>query len=50
MIGRNSDGTITIMARNEADDGSIGDGLLVIGPEDPRYAVWDRWLQSNEQG
>jgi len=48
--GRNPDGTITILARNEAEDGSIGDGLTTVGPDDPRFGQWDQWLQQNEQG
>lgn len=41
---KNEDGTITIPARAEADDGTIGDGLQTIGPDDPRYEVWLAWL------
>lgn len=46
--GKNPDGTITILSRNEAEDGSIGDGLVTIGPDDPRYEIWDRYLSANE--
>ena len=48
--GKNPDGTITILSRNEAEDGSIGDGLITIGPDDERYPVWDRYFSAQEQG
>lgn len=48
--GKNPDGTITILSRNEADDGSIGDGLVTIGPDDERYPAWDRYFSTQEQG
>lgn len=46
---RNADGTLTIPARAEANDGTIGDGLDTIGPDDPRFGVWDRWLGSGDE-
>lgn len=46
--GKNEDGTLTILARNEGEDGTIGDGLVTIGPDDPRYEVWDQYLSANE--
>ena len=40
---RNPDGTLTIPRRAETGD-SIGDGAVTIGPDDPEFATWLRWL------
>lgn len=49
MATRNADNTLTIPARAETDDGAIGDGLDTIGPDDPRYEVWDAWLRRDPE-
>jgi hypothetical protein len=41
---RNADRTLTVPDRAEGPGGMIGDGMITIGPDDPRYAVWDRYL------
>lgn len=46
---RNPDGTITIPKRAEGPGGIIGDGMVTIGPDDPDYEAWDRWLKSQNQ-
>jgi hypothetical protein len=35
------DGRLLIPATAEADDGTRGHGRITIGPDDPRYEVWD---------
>jgi hypothetical protein len=47
---RNPDGTINAPFRAKGDDGTIGDGMSRIGPDDPAYAAWDEWLKDGEQG
>lgn len=42
------DGRLEIPARAESD-GVIGDGLLVIGPDDARFKIWDDYLRRAER-
>ncbi len=46
---RNPDGTLTVPGRAEGPGGMTGDGMITIGPEDPRYAAWDRYLSRLEE-
>jgi hypothetical protein len=38
------DGRLRVPARAVADDGTIGDGSRVIGPDDPAYNEWAGYL------
>lgn len=42
------DGKLRVMRRADSGDGSIGDGLVDIGPDDPEYAAWAKWLDSQQ--
>lgn len=42
------DGRIEIPVRLKGPDGQIGDARVVIGPDDPRYEVWDTYLRRLE--
>jgi hypothetical protein len=41
-------GKLRVPKRAESEDGTIGDGLVDIGPDDPLYEVWDKYLASRE--
>lgn len=45
---RVGDDQIRIPVRVESNGGAIGDGVEVIGPDDPRYPQWDAWLTRQE--
>lgn len=46
---RNDDGTLTVPKRAEGGGGLIGDGMVTIGPGDPDYPAWDKWLKGQER-
>lgn len=35
---------LRIPARAEGPSGEIGDGMIEIGPDDPRYTQWAEWI------
>lgn len=41
---RLKDGRLRVPMRAESDDGTIGDGVVVIGPDHPQYQVWSDYL------
>ena len=43
------DGRLEVPRRAESETGTIGDGLVIIGPDDPLYEVWDQYLRRSEQ-
>lgn len=48
---RNPDGTVTVPARAESEDGRvIGDGMRTIGPDDPAYDAWAAWISQRDAG
>lgn len=44
------DGRLLIPVRAESDDGTVGTGLLEIGPDDPRFAAWDEMTPQADEG
>jgi hypothetical protein len=42
------DGRIEIPVRLKGPDGEISDARVVIGPDDPRYEVWNTYLRRLE--
>jgi hypothetical protein len=42
------DGQIEIPVRLKGPDGEISDARVVIGPDDPRYEVWNTYLRRLE--
>ena len=45
-----ADGTIEMRLRTEADDGTVGEALLVIPPGDPRHAAMVKHLDGIKPG
>lgn len=43
------DGKLWVPKRAESDNGTIGDGSAVIGPDDPTYQVWSDYLSRTEE-
>ena len=39
------DGRIVVPKRAEGEDGTIGDAMVPIGPDDPDYEGWDTMLK-----
>jgi hypothetical protein len=39
-------GRIRVPVRATGPGGEIGEALATIGPDDPAYPVWDRWLSA----
>jgi len=46
-IKRLPDGKLIVPCRAEGDGGVVGDGMVEIGPDDPDYPAWDKWLKAN---
>jgi hypothetical protein len=38
------DGSLRVPRRAEAPDGTIGDGVDVIGPDDPGFQAWSDYI------
>jgi hypothetical protein len=45
---RNPDGTLTVPARAEHEDGTTGDGMTTLKPGDPGYDMWAEWIRDGE--
>ena len=41
------DGRIRIPVRVEWQGGAIGEGVEVVGPDDPRFSAWDDYLRGS---
>jgi hypothetical protein len=44
---RLANGNLLVPARVEGPDGLIGDVIKEIGPDDPDYAAWSKWMDEN---
>jgi hypothetical protein len=42
------DGRLRVPESHTLPDGTILDGSRVIGPDDPDYAKWDRWMREHD--
>ena len=42
---READGRLRVPRRAESEQGDVGMGWVVIGPDDPEFADWDQYLQ-----
>ena len=40
-------GKLLVPRRAERPDGSHGDGMDEIGPDDPEYATWLDWIEKH---
>jgi len=38
-------GNLLVPARAEAEDGTIGDGMMEIGPEHPDFERWQEFVE-----
>lgn len=45
---RLADGRIRIPTSEETAGGDLAHGFDDIGPDDPRYAAYDRWLKQED--
>ena len=43
-------GTLLVPVRAETDDGIVGDGMVEVGPEDPRYDDWELYAEEIVEG
>lgn len=48
LVHRTPDGRICAPARAVAEDGTLGDGVVYLGPTDPAWPVWDAYLRRRE--
>ena len=48
-VERLPDGRLRVPRRAESADGTIGDGVEVIGPDHPDYAEWLAWEQRQRE-
>jgi hypothetical protein len=39
-------GNLLVPRRAEGPNGEIGDGMVEIGPDDPKFQVWLDWLRN----
>lgn len=46
---RLADGRLEVPARAEGPNGEIGDGVVVVGPGDQLYDVWEPWIARLER-
>jgi hypothetical protein len=45
---RLENGRLLVPRRAEGPHGLIGDAMVEIGPDDPDFAAWDKWLRAEE--
>lgn len=43
------DGRVQVPVRAVADDGTVGDGVAILGPGDDGYDEWVRWFNQQER-
>jgi hypothetical protein len=43
------DGRLVVPARAEGPNGEIGDGVVVVGPGDELFDIWEPWMARREQ-
>jgi hypothetical protein len=44
------DGRLEVPASAEGPNGEIGDGIVVVGPGDELYELWEPWFARRERG
>jgi hypothetical protein len=42
-------GRLEVPARAEGPNGEIGDGIVVVGPGDELYDMWEAWITRRER-
>lgn len=40
---------LRVPRRAEGPNGTIGDGMVEIGPEDPEYDAWAEWIDRQRE-
>jgi hypothetical protein len=48
MVQKLPNGKLLVPRRAETD-GIVGLGMVEIGPDDPEFAAWEKWLRDNPQ-
>lgn len=43
------DGRLRVLRRAEGPNGEVGDSVVEIGPEDPLFEVWGRYLTAQTE-
>jgi hypothetical protein len=43
------DGRLVVPARAEGPNGMVGDGIVVVGPGDELYDMWEPWFARRER-